>query len=68
MKNKLKFISGQGYEHSKENGKFEVKSNGVTKFTKLSEAKKFYDSINEEKAIWDKTYCFAELIECHTNK
>jgi hypothetical protein len=38
----------------------------VTKeFTKLSEARAYYESLNEEKAIWDIT-TIPELLECHT--
>lgn len=56
---------GQGYHYSKRIGKFEVKSNGGTKeFTKLSDAKKYYDSLDCEKAIWDVSVG-ADLIECH---
>ena len=62
---KLEFLSGQGYEYSKENGKFEVKYGNEYKiFIHLSEAKKFYKSLNEEKSIWDITN-MPELLECH---
>ena len=61
----LEFISGQGYDYSKENGNFEVKYGNEYKiFIHLSEAKKFYESLNEEKAIWDIT-TIPELLECH---
>lgn len=62
---KLKYYSGQGYDYSTENGKFEVKAKETKQFTKLSEAKKYYESLNEEKAIWDIT-TIPELLECHT--
>lgn len=62
---KLKYYGGQGFDYSNENGKFEVKANEVKQFTKLSEAKKYYESLNEEKAIWDIT-TIPELLECHT--
>ena len=62
---KLKYYGGQGYSYSGENGKFEVKANETKHFTKLSEAKKYYETLNEEKAIWDIT-SMPELIECHT--
>jgi len=62
---KLKHLSGDGFEHFNEDGKFEVKSKGneIKEFNKLSEAKKYYDSLNEEKAIWDITL-IPELIDC----
>ena len=62
---KLKFISGQGFENFYENGKFEVDAKEIKKFTKLSEAKKYYDSLNEPKAIWECSG-FPELIECYS--
>ena len=62
---KLKFISGQSFENFYENGKFEVKAKETKKFTKLSEAKKYYESLNEPKAIWECSG-FAELIECYS--
>jgi len=65
MKRKLKNYGGQGYGYSKEIGKFEVKSSFNKTFDRLSEAKKYYESLNEEKAIWDRTNG-AELIDCHT--
>lgn len=65
MSKKLKYYDGQGYSYSKENGKFEVKANQNKKFNNLSEAKEYYESLNEEKAIWDVT-TIPELIECHT--
>jgi hypothetical protein len=62
---KLKYCGGQGFNYSNENGKFEVKANETKQFAKLSEAKKHYESLNEEKAIWDIT-SIPELLECHT--
>lgn len=63
---KLKYYGGQGYDYSKENGKFKVKVGGKQiLFTKLSEAKKYYESLNQEKAIWDVSG-MPELLECHT--
>jgi len=65
---KLKFYGGQGYGYSNEIGKFEVfevKANERKQFTNLSKAKEYYESLNEEKAIWDIT-TIAELLECHT--
>jgi len=37
----------------------------IKEFTNLSKAKEYYESLNEEKAIWDIT-TIAELLECHT--
>lgn len=56
---------GRGYGYSPENGKFEVKSGEKAKqFNKLSEAKKYFASVNGEKAIWDIT-TVPELLECN---
>jgi hypothetical protein len=64
MKMELKYYGGEGYLYSKEIGKFEVKAKENKEFTRLSEAKKYYESLNEEKAIWDITNV-PELLECH---
>jgi len=61
---KLTNIGGQGYSYSNEDGKFEVIGNDVKVFTKLSEAKKYYNSLRVEKAIWDLT-SIPELLEAH---
>ena len=64
MNKKLVDYGGQGFRFSKENGKFEVKATSTIKiFTKLSEARNYYDSLNEEKAIWDITG-MPELLDC----
>lgn len=62
---KLVFHGGQGCDYSDENGKFEVKADETKTFYKLSEAKKYYDSLEQEKALWDLT-SIPELLECHT--
>jgi hypothetical protein len=62
MKNNLKYFGGSGFEGLKENGKYEVKCKITKQFSKLSEAKKYYESLNEEKAFWDITN-MPELIE-----
>lgn len=67
---KLIHYGGDGYGSSKEIGKYEVKYGGeeeekLKEFTSLSQAVKFYDSLNEEKAIWDLNGC-PELLDCHT--
>lgn len=64
MKNRLKYYGGQGYGYSNENGNFEVDASDSKEFTSLSEAKGYYESLNEEKAIWDVTN-IPELIEAH---
>lgn len=64
MNKKLKYYGGQGYGYSKEIGKFEVNAKINKIFDRLSEAKKYYESLNEEKSIWDVT-TIPELIECH---
>ncbi len=65
MQKELKYYGGQGYDYSNESGKFEVKAKEVRVFNKLSAAKKYYESLNEDKAIWDIS-TLPELIECHT--
>ena len=62
---KLKYCGGQGFEYSNEKGIFEVRAKETKKFTSLSEARLYYDNLNEEKAIWDLTD-MSELLECHT--
>jgi hypothetical protein len=62
--NKLNLYGGQGYDYSNEIGLFEVKAKQNKTFTSLKEAKKYYESLNENKAIWDITK-IPELIECH---
>jgi hypothetical protein len=66
MENKeLIYYGGQGYDYSNENGKFEVKAANSKTFTSLSKAIKYYESLNEEKALWDIT-SIPELLSCHT--
>lgn len=65
MQKELKYYGGQGYDYSNENGKFEVKAKEVKVFSKLSDAVKYYESLNEDKAIWNITR-IPELLECHT--
>jgi hypothetical protein len=62
---KLELYGGDGYDYSAENGKYKVKATVTKEFTKLSEARAYYESLNEEKAIWDIT-TIPELLECHT--
>lgn len=65
MKKKLKYYGGSGFLNVPENGIFIVDSKDKKTFNKLSEAIKYYKSINDEKAIWDITNT-PELLECHT--
>jgi hypothetical protein len=65
MSKKLKYCGGEGYKYSNEIGKFKVVSKTNKTFDKLSEAKKYYQSLNEEKAIWDIS-AIPELLECHS--
>ncbi len=62
---KLRFISGQGFENFYENGEFEVRAKETKKFNKLSDAKKYYNSLNEPRAIC-KCNGFPELIESYS--
>ena len=63
MEKKLKRYGGQGYDFSEEIGVYEVKTSRETKrFTKLSEARKYFDSLNEAKYIWD-VYYVPELLD-----
>lgn len=56
MTKKLKYYGGSGFSCIRENGVFEVLSaDGINLYKKFSEAKKYYDSLKEEKAIWDIT-------------
>ena len=53
---KLEYYGGQGYGYSKEIGKFQVTTDKTVDFNRLSEAIKYYESLNEEKSIWDVTH------------
>ena len=68
-KKKLISVSGQGFGYSSEIGKFEVKysENDKKKFNSLKKAREFYDSLEEEAAIWDIS-SFAELLDCKSWK
>lgn len=66
----LEYYGGDGIESVfSDNGKFEVHfggdKNNIRVFVSLKEAKRFYDSLNEEKALWDVTR-IPELLEAHT--
>lgn len=62
---RLRYYGGDGWDAFPENEAFRVKHDtGSKMFTRKSEAKKYYDSLFEEKACW----CLSpmELVECHT--
>ena len=61
----LYYYGGDGWGGIKEIGVFEVKATETKIFTKMSEARKCYESLHEEKACWDITRG-AELIKAHT--
>lgn len=64
--NDLQYYGGDGFSGVKEEGIFEVKASQNKTFDKLSEARKYYDGLNEEKALWNaKTM---ELLETHFYK
>lgn len=57
------FVSGQGYARSNEVGLFEVKyQDKIVEFTSLTQARTFFNSLNEPAAIWDKSV-MPELLE-----
>jgi hypothetical protein len=48
--------SGQGYDYSPKNGRFEVKvRNEIYEFGRLKEAIAYYNGLSEPAAIWDVT-------------
>lgn len=63
----LVYYGGVGYRRSPEIGAYEVKATEIKEFSLLSEARKYYDSLNEEKALWGLNG-WPELLECHTIK
>tara|TARA_R110000765_G_scaffold196737_1_gene302428 strand:- start:236 stop:436 length:201 start_codon:yes stop_codon:yes gene_type:complete len=65
MKKKLKYYGGEGFAYANKIGKFEVRGDKTILFTSLSVARSYYESLNEEKSIWDVTIA-ADLLECHT--
>ena len=63
----LKTYSGIGFKNCTESGTYQVFTEIQQKiFTKLSEAKSFYDESNGEKAIWD--YDNNELLDARYRK
>lgn len=66
----LEYYGGNGYLGVPEKGIFRV-ATGLSlanrMFTELSAARKYYDKLNIEKALWNLTR-MPELLECHTVK
>ncbi len=60
----LFYYGGDGWGGLSESGTFQVVANETKVFTNPHEARKYYESLHEEKACWDITRG-AELIECH---
>jgi hypothetical protein len=67
MENELEYYGGNGYLGVPEYGRYKVKAKETKKFVSLTNARKYYDSLNEEKALWDLSGA-PELLECHTVK
>ncbi len=63
---KLKHYGGSGYTYSTEVGTYEVKATKTKTFNSLSEARKYYDALDEPKALWDRTNAAPDLLDCHT--
>lgn len=62
---KLVEYGGQGYEHSSEIGVFEVRATKRKRFYSLNDAIEYYESLFEDKFMWDLTTT-PELIIGHT--
>jgi hypothetical protein len=64
----LIYYGGEGYDYAPEKGEFAVKTDSEEKkFERLSDAIEYYDSLNEEKCLWDLTK-LPELLSAHTLK
>jgi len=65
MDKKLKSCGGIGWEHSTEDGIFEVRATGIElqTFKSLTAAKSYYEWLQVEKAVWDLTDS-VDLIDC----
>lgn len=61
---KLEYHGGNGYDGLSEYGKYEVVYSKREIFINLSKARALYDSLNEDKALWDINRV-PELLECH---
>ena len=63
---KLEYYGGNGYDGVNEKGSFEVKASASKDklFNSLSDARDYYNSLNEIKALWDLT-TIPELLEAH---
>jgi hypothetical protein len=65
MAKKLRNYGGSGFDYASEDGLFKVVATETKQFNKLSEAKAYYESLNEQKAIWDLTK-LPELLDAFT--
>jgi len=61
---KLSYYGGDGYSGQPEKGFYKVVSTTTRLFGSLSAARKYYDSLNAEKALW--AMKGLELLEAHT--
>lgn len=62
---KLYHYGGDGFDNLPENGIYEVRFETRKEFCKLSEARRFFDSLFRTKAIWDME-SVPELLDCYT--
>jgi len=62
--NRLEFLSGEGISDENKTGLFEVRASVYRKFEKISEAIEYYNTLQEDKALWDLTKS-AELLQSH---
>jgi hypothetical protein len=60
----LEHYAGQGYDQINPNSIFEVKCAFTRTFTNIEKARRYYDALLEEKAMWQ-IYPVAELLEAH---
>ena len=61
---KLEFIAGDDNYDPAKKGLFEVRASITKKFDNLNEAITYYNSLHEDKALWDFT-TIPELLESH---
>lgn len=60
----LEYYGGNGYFGVPERSVFKVKCSKPKIFYSLTKARDYYDSLNEEKALWHHEPPY-ELLECH---
>lgn len=61
---KLEFIAGDDHYDPTKKGLFKVEASKTKEFDNLSEAIIYYNSLQEDKALWDVTK-IPELLESH---